>query len=107
MPTIYENHGHRRSSMRNYHRLVYRLAAWREDPHCRNPKCRRLTHNMPFSEDWQNKATLDHIIARGLGGSDTEENFTLLCGNCNQTKSDLEGKLLGVIQRLHEVKVKS
>ena len=100
MPTVYDNEGHRRSSIRNYHRLVWRLAAWREDPCCRNPKCRKLTHNDPFGANPNDKCTTDHIIARGLGGTDTEDNFTLLCGRCNAKKADLESKLLGVIQQL-------
>lgn len=106
MPTIYENEGHRRSSMKNYHRAVWRLAAWREDKRCRNPKCQRETHNEPHSDDWKNKATLDHKIARGLGGSDTEENFALLCGKCNCEKSKIEAKLLGVIQSIEAAEKK-
>lgn len=106
MPTVYENEGHRRSCIKNYHRSVWRLNAWRQDPLCRNPKCRKLTHNDPFGVNPGDKCTLDHIIARGLGGTDTEENFTLLCGRCNMKKADLESKLLGIIQQLGKKPIK-
>lgn len=99
MPTIYENEGHRRSSMKNYHRLVFRLAEWRKDPRCRNPFCGKVTHNLQFTDNWKDKATLDHTVARCLGGTDTEENFQLLCGNCNHKKSQWESRQKSLLDK--------
>lgn len=97
MPTIYENEGMRRAMMENYHRTVWKIAEWRRDPRCR--RCGKVTHNVLISSDWKNKSTVDHIICRALNGSDTEENFEMLCGECNNKKSKLEAKLLEFIRQ--------
>lgn len=84
---VYENEGHRRRMMRTYHHFAWKMVQWRADPHCRNPECKKLTHIWPKSGSWKDQATLDHILSRGMGGSDTEENFQLYCGKCNNKKS--------------------
>ena len=65
--------------------------------------------DMPFS--YNDPATLDHIIPRSRGGSNTMKNFALVHRSCNLRKGDLlsyeEGKqrateYLEMIKRLHD-----
>lgn len=45
--------------------------------------------------------TIDHKIARALGGSNRLSNLQTLCGKCNSVKAQEEGRLLSAIHRLH------
>lgn len=86
---VYENEGHRQRMMRTYKHFAWKMVEWRKDPHCRC--CGKLTHIYPSKDlSWKDQATVDHILARGLGGSDEEENFQLYCGKCNNKKAKLE-----------------
>lgn len=85
---IYENEGHRRRMMQTYHQFAWKMLEWRKDPHCR--ACGKLTHIMVWEGSWKDQATVDHILSRGMGGPDTEDNFQLLCGRCNNKKSKTE-----------------
>src|SRR5258706_7278181 len=37
--------------------------------------------------------TVDHVLARSLGGTDALSNLQTLCGRCNTRKAQIEGKL--------------
>jgi 5-methylcytosine-specific restriction endonuclease McrA len=41
------------------------------------------------SSSYDSQATLDHVVARSLGGEDTEENTVAACRACNSSKDDL------------------
>ena len=41
----------------------------------------------------KNYATIDHIIARGLGGNDDLHNIQIICRKCNNYKSRKEGSM--------------
>lgn len=88
---VYENEGHRRRMMRTYHQFAWKMLEWRKDPHCR--KCGKRTHMMPNEGSWKDQATVDHVLSRGQGGTDSEENFELLCGKCNNQKSKTENPM--------------
>jgi CRISPR/Cas system Type II protein with McrA/HNH and RuvC-like nuclease domain len=45
-------------------------------------------------KDWRDMPELDHIIPRKHGGSNKEENLSLLCSTCNNKKSDRHGTAL-------------
>jgi hypothetical protein len=99
---VYENEGHRRRMMRTYHQFAWKMLEWRKDPHCR--KCGRLTYIYPDpNKSWKDQATVDHIISRGQGGSDTEDNFELLCSKCNNDKSKGENpvKFVKIDEKQH------
>lgn len=55
-----------------------RVAVWARDPHCAH--CRELTS---FPHGFH----LDHIVALGNGGHDTDENSQVLCIPCHRKKS--------------------
>lgn len=44
--------------------------------------------------------THDHTLARGLGGSDTRDNTTMMCWPCNRRKSIIESKLANRRRRI-------
>lgn len=91
---VYENDGHRRRMMRTYHHFAWKMAEWRKDPYCRNPECRKKMHIYPSNDlSWKDLATIDHILSRGMGGTDKEDNFNLLCGKCNNRKSKHENPM--------------
>jgi hypothetical protein len=54
----------------------------------RSPKL--LPSDYDFGRLDANTATLDHVIALGLGGEDTKDNFVISCYRCNQIKSGAE-----------------
>jgi hypothetical protein len=75
--------------MKTYKQFAWRMVEWRKDPHCR--KCGKEMHIYPLEGlRWQDQATVDHIISRGMGGSDEEDNYQLLCAGCNNKKSRSE-----------------
>lgn len=82
---VYENDGHRRRMMKTYHQMAWKVQEWRKDPHCR--KCGKKTWFLDEPGTRADQCTIDHKRARGLGGSDTEDNFELLCSSCNTRKS--------------------
>jgi len=45
--------------------------------------------------------THDHILARGLGGSDNLKNTQVMCLNCNAKKSRVESKIVNEIKLKH------
>ncbi|MCA0393960.1 MAG: HNH endonuclease [Proteobacteria bacterium] len=55
-----------------------RLAVWSRDPHC--AQCRELT-------SYPSGFHLDHIVALGNGGQDTDENSQVMCIPCHRKKS--------------------
>ncbi len=63
-----------------------RLAVWTRDPHCAH--CRQLTA-------YPSGFNLDHIVALGNGGQDTDENSQVLCLTCHGKKTRRD------IQRFH------
>jgi 5-methylcytosine-specific restriction protein A len=63
-----------------------RLAVWTRDPHCAH--CRQLTV-------YPSGFNLDHIVALGNGGDDTDANSQVLCLRCHTRKSRED------IQRFH------
>jgi hypothetical protein len=77
--------------MKTYHHFAWKMVEWRKDPYCR--LCKKLTHITPAEGSWKDQATVDHIVARGQGGSDEPENFQLLCGKCNNKKSKDENPI--------------
>lgn len=87
---VYENDGHRRRMMRTYHQFAWKIQEWRKNPACR--KCGKITWIMG-GESWKDQATVDHVISRGQGGPDTEDNFELLCSKCNNKKSKKENPI--------------
>lgn len=86
---VYENDGHRRRMMKTYHHFAWKMVEWRKDPHCRNCKREMYIYPLPGLR-WQDQCTVDHIVSRGNGGSDTEDNFQLWCSKCNNDKSKTE-----------------
>ena len=100
MPIVYENDGHRRRMMRMYEHFAWKMIEWRKDNKCRNAECGKKMHIHARTEPkaWRNQATIDHIIARSLGGSDTPDNWQLICGACNNKKSKLENIYLNVVK---------
>jgi hypothetical protein len=74
--------------MKTFHHFAWKILEWRKNPYCRN--CRKKTHIMVWEGSWKDQATVDHILSRGMGGTDTEDNFQLLCGKCNNEKSKSE-----------------
>ena len=60
-----------------------RLAVWSRDPHCAH--CRQLT---VFPSGFN----LDHILALGNGGEDTDANSQVLCLACHgkKTRRDIQ-----------------
>lgn len=55
-----------------------RLAVWSRDPHCAH--CRQLTA-------YPSGFALDHIVALGNGGEDTDANSQVLCLTCHGKKT--------------------
>lgn len=90
MPIVYENEGHRRRMMRMYPQFAFKMSEWRKDPRCR--LCNSFTHIHAIPNKWKRQATVDHVLARCLGGEDVESNWMLVCGKCNNEKSKLENK---------------
>jgi 5-methylcytosine-specific restriction endonuclease McrA len=53
-------------------------------------KCQGCGHGMAFDvrdQQMPNFATIDHINARGLGGSEELHNVQVICARCNNKKS--------------------
>jgi 5-methylcytosine-specific restriction endonuclease McrA len=48
--------------------------------------------NQPMTLDpyYRNSITIDHVIARGLGGDNSKKNIILCCHDCNQQKNKIE-----------------
>ncbi len=88
---VYENDGHRRRMMRTYHQFAWKMVEWRRNPYCR--ECGKETWIFGANLSWKDQATVDHVISRGQGGSDTEDNYQLLCGKCNNKKSKKENPI--------------
>lgn len=64
--------------------------AWKAKFGCNCPSCNR---EMNFKNSHaKNFATIDHIIARGLGGTDELHNIQVICRRCNNDKSRDEGR---------------
>lgn len=57
------------------------LCAW-----CRIEVRREVDENNPI------RATIDHITARCLGGSNRKENLVVACRSCNNLRSKEEGR---------------
>lgn len=63
--------------------------AWKAEFGCKCPSCK---NEMSFiNKDAKNYATIDHIIARALGGNDNLHNIQIICKKCNNEKSKREG----------------
>lgn len=46
-----------------------------------------LRENRDFKSRWHNElATIEHLIPRGMGGSDRKENVVMACAYCNQKR---------------------
>lgn len=55
--------------------------------------CQSCGGHMHFDAKFRNSnkyATIDHILARALGGDDTLENVQVICKECNNKKSSVE-----------------
>jgi len=91
MPLVYENEGHRRRMIRMYPQFQFKMNEWRADPTCRH--CKKEMHIESRPTSWKDQVTLDHRLARCLGGIDEESNWWILCGKCNCNKSKIESKL--------------
>lgn len=67
--------------------------SWKE--HFGN-KCQCCGKVMVFNNRDQHSrdyATIDHIIARGLGGKNEPENIQIICLDCNKEKAEKEREL--------------
>lgn len=49
---------------------------------------KRDRHTCQYCGDKKGMMTVDHVIPRGLGGSDTWENMVCACARCNNRKGD-------------------
>lgn len=100
MPVVYENWSHRKRCIKYHHHTVFKFQEMRKDIHCR--KCgKEMTFTNDYTKSgWKRQCTVDHVLARGLGGSDTVDNFELICGGCNNKKSKFEQKLLNEIRNI-------
>lgn len=73
--------------------LTFRHAARRAWLETFGDRCPAGPHWMLFSPTYRlggRYATLDHIVARTLGGSDALENLRVICHACNQQKAARE-----------------
>ena len=55
-----------------------------------NTRCVDCNISTKFSSiQTSDQATIEHIIPKSLGGSNSRENLTLLCYNCNQNRNSV------------------
>lgn len=67
-----------------YVKLSVRLAIWsRDNYHCRYCGREVFTNAVESAPD---KATLDHVIPRAAGGTNSQANLVTSCYACNQLK---------------------
>ena len=98
MPIVYENEGHARRMSKMYPQFAWKMTNWRKNKTCWI--CEKEMHiEHSDTKSWKKQASVDHKIARCLGGEDVEENWQLICCGCNNTKSKIENKLLMFINR--------
>lgn len=73
------------------------LRAWRERY---GPRCLFCGHMMDFNNKFhvsKHRATIDHIVARSLGGKDALDNYQVICAQCNTTKSQAEKEAASIL----------
>jgi ATP-dependent helicase IRC3 len=61
---------------------------WQMLEKCQDKRCPRC--KMSYSMEWGSPffPTIDHVKALARGGTDTPDNFQLLCKRCNEIKGD-------------------
>lgn len=98
MPIIYENEGHRRRMIKTGPAFAWKISEWRKNKVCWI--CEREMH-IEVSKDKPKKqqASLDHKLARSMGGLDEPDNWQLICLGCNNMKSKIEQKLLLLMKK--------
>ncbi len=57
---------------------------------------KRDRHTCQYCGDRTGPMTVDHIIPRSFGGSETWENLTCACSKCNNRKGDLLAEKVGM-----------
>lgn len=62
-------------------------------PHCPLCDCVMVFEAIVGGPRFQRMATLDHILARGLGGTNALDNLCFICRRCNQEKAVRESIL--------------
>lgn len=98
MPIIYENDGHRRRMIKTSPAFAFKMVEFRKNNICW--MCKQEMHiHVSDTLSVKRQATVDHKIARSLGGADEEHNWQLMCNGCNNTKSKVEQKLLNMIKK--------
>lgn len=84
-------YGHYPISFPRFKRAL--VGAWIKEFGRRCPHCSRTMIFAPIMrKSHDNRATIDHIHARGLGGSGHLSNLRFICHGCNRDKSKLEAE---------------
>lgn len=55
--------------------------------------CPYCKSKMTFGIGYTNQVSIDHIVARALGGDNSKKNLVLCCKSCNRDKSRIEMKV--------------
>jgi len=74
-------------------RRAYVKTMWLEWFGCDCPSCGQEMQDDIARSDDDNFATVDHILARALGGGNDRENITIICRACNNHKSAYESRV--------------
>jgi 5-methylcytosine-specific restriction endonuclease McrA len=69
------------------HRLL--KLNWRKEAFEADPICKICGIEMQNEYMSSNRVTLDHIIPKSKGGEDSEENWQIMCHDCNVNKGDI------------------
>ena len=69
------------------HRLLKKK--WKTEQFINNPICKICGINMDDDYNSPARVSLDHIIPKSKGGLDIEENWQIMCHDCNVKKGDI------------------